>query len=163
MNLIERIARHADIDTRRAMGFPPRRLVAPDLHLKFPCVREAIGRPHEGYGPRKPLAQQNLNLHVGDTTRRIYNYMYEVDLNNGLRLDIYHTHETWYFYETLNPGNFRFKAFYTFVYDSKVVRWCDRWGLPQTFTHPDFDEGGTLKSWQSSQEPVGYDANWFGD
>ena len=25
-NIIERIARHADIDTRRAMGFPPRRL-----------------------------------------------------------------------------------------------------------------------------------------
>jgi len=25
-NIIERIARHADIDTRRAMGFPPRKL-----------------------------------------------------------------------------------------------------------------------------------------
>jgi len=25
-NLLERIARHADIDTRRAMGFPPRKL-----------------------------------------------------------------------------------------------------------------------------------------
>jgi len=34
-NLIERIARHADIDARRAMGFGPRRLVAPDLDL--PC------------------------------------------------------------------------------------------------------------------------------
>jgi len=32
-NIIERIARHADIDTRRAMGFGPRRLVLPDLDL----------------------------------------------------------------------------------------------------------------------------------
>lgn len=30
---IEHIARHADIDTRRAMGFPPRKLVLPDLNL----------------------------------------------------------------------------------------------------------------------------------
>lgn len=34
-NLIERIARHADIDARRAMGFGPRRLIAPDLDLPF--------------------------------------------------------------------------------------------------------------------------------
>jgi len=32
-NIIERIARHADIDTRRAMGFGPRNLVVPDLDL----------------------------------------------------------------------------------------------------------------------------------
>ena len=34
-NIIERIAHYADIDTRRAMGFGPRRLVMPDLNL--PC------------------------------------------------------------------------------------------------------------------------------
>jgi hypothetical protein len=142
-NLIERISHHADIDTRRAMGVPPRRLVVPDLHLRFPCIREVTGQPHEGYGPPKPLAQQNLKLPVGDTTRRIYNYMYEVDFNNGIRLDIYHTGENWYFYE--NPGDFQYKAHYTFVYSSKVVSWCDRWGLPQTFTHPDFNEDGSFK------------------
>jgi hypothetical protein len=34
-HLIERIAHHADIDTRRAMGFKPRRLVLPELDLKM--------------------------------------------------------------------------------------------------------------------------------
>lgn len=35
-NIIERIADHADIDTRRAMGFGPRKLVVPNLNIKFP-------------------------------------------------------------------------------------------------------------------------------
>jgi hypothetical protein len=34
-NIIERIAHYADIDTRRAMGFPPRRLFLPELDLKM--------------------------------------------------------------------------------------------------------------------------------
>jgi hypothetical protein len=34
-HIIERIAHHADIDTRRAMGFPPRRLDLADLDLPF--------------------------------------------------------------------------------------------------------------------------------
>lgn len=33
--IIERIAHHADIDTRRALGFGPRKLVLPDLNLPF--------------------------------------------------------------------------------------------------------------------------------
>lgn len=35
-NFVERIARHADIDTRRAMGFKPRRLVIPSLNIMIP-------------------------------------------------------------------------------------------------------------------------------
>jgi hypothetical protein len=35
LNLVERVARFADIDTRRALGFSPRRLIAPDLDLPF--------------------------------------------------------------------------------------------------------------------------------
>lgn len=35
-NLVEHIARHADIDTRRAMGFGPRRLALPSLNIKIP-------------------------------------------------------------------------------------------------------------------------------
>jgi hypothetical protein len=35
MNIIERIASFADIDTRRALGVPPRKLVLPDLNLPF--------------------------------------------------------------------------------------------------------------------------------
>ena len=34
-NIIERIADFADIDTRRAMGFPPRKLVVPNLPILF--------------------------------------------------------------------------------------------------------------------------------
>ena len=37
-NLIERIANHADIDARRAMGFPPRKVVIPDLNLPWNSV-----------------------------------------------------------------------------------------------------------------------------
>lgn len=34
-NIIERVAYFADIDTRRAMGFPPRKIVLPDLNIPF--------------------------------------------------------------------------------------------------------------------------------
>ena len=34
-DLIERIAHFADIDTRRAMGFKPRRLVVPSLNIRI--------------------------------------------------------------------------------------------------------------------------------
>jgi len=37
-DIIERIACFADIDSRRALGFPPRRLVVPDLKLRFPQI-----------------------------------------------------------------------------------------------------------------------------
>lgn len=45
-NVIERIAHFADIDTRRAMGFRPRRLVAPDLDL--PCRSQEYVEFNEG-------------------------------------------------------------------------------------------------------------------
>ena len=34
-NILFRVANHADIDTRRAMGFKPRKMVLPNLHIKF--------------------------------------------------------------------------------------------------------------------------------
>jgi hypothetical protein len=34
-DLIERIAHFADIDSRRALGFSPRKLVLPDLNIQF--------------------------------------------------------------------------------------------------------------------------------
>jgi hypothetical protein len=43
-DLIERIAHFADIDSRRAMGFLPRRLVLPDLNLKLDFLPHGIGR-----------------------------------------------------------------------------------------------------------------------
>ena len=33
---LEHIAHFADIDTRRAMGFPPRKLVVPELNIRIP-------------------------------------------------------------------------------------------------------------------------------
>jgi hypothetical protein len=35
-NILSVIARYADIDTRRAMGFPPRKLVIPSLNIRIP-------------------------------------------------------------------------------------------------------------------------------
>jgi hypothetical protein len=44
MNLVERIARHADIDTRRALGFGPHRLPPSDLNIKLNFVPHGCGR-----------------------------------------------------------------------------------------------------------------------
>lgn len=43
-NVIERIARHADIDTRRAMGLKPRKLVVPELNLKTNFVPHGVAK-----------------------------------------------------------------------------------------------------------------------
>jgi len=43
-DLIERIAHFADIDSRRALGFLPRRLVLPDLNLKLDFVPHGCAR-----------------------------------------------------------------------------------------------------------------------
>jgi hypothetical protein len=40
-HLIERVARYTDIDTRRALGFPPRRL--PPRHFDFPEREDLAG------------------------------------------------------------------------------------------------------------------------
>ena len=43
-SIIEHIARHADIDTRRAMGLKPRKLVAPELNLKTNFVPHGVAK-----------------------------------------------------------------------------------------------------------------------
>ena len=43
-NLIERIAHHADIDARRALGFGPRRLPPSDLNIKLNFVPHGFSR-----------------------------------------------------------------------------------------------------------------------
>ena len=43
-DLIEHIAHFADIDSRRALGFLPRRLVLPDLDLKLDFVPHGCAR-----------------------------------------------------------------------------------------------------------------------
>jgi hypothetical protein len=43
-NIIERIVRYTDIDTRRAMGLKPQKLVAPELNLKTNFVLHGLSR-----------------------------------------------------------------------------------------------------------------------
>ena len=60
-DLIERIAHFADIDSRRALGFLPRRLVLPDLNLPF--QREEYTEFNQGRTRRFQL--RNAELYVG--------------------------------------------------------------------------------------------------
>lgn len=137
----ERIAHFADIDTRRAMGFGPQRLVIPDIQLRIPWIREVAG-PHEGYGPPKPLSQQNLKLPTIDPVAGIYNFMYVVDFENGIRLNIYNTCTSWYFYQA--HGDFQYKTHYSFSHPSKQVTFSDRLSY-NCDIHPDFNDDGSFK------------------
>ena len=60
-NLIERIARHADIDARRAMGFGPRRLVLPEMNL--PMNSEEYTEFNQGR--TRLFKLRNAELYVG--------------------------------------------------------------------------------------------------
>jgi hypothetical protein len=59
-NLIERIAHFADIDTRRAMGFPPRKIIPPDLNL--PCNSETYVEFNQGVS--RFIKLRNAQLYV---------------------------------------------------------------------------------------------------
>lgn len=59
-NLIERIARHADIDTRRALGAQPRKLVVPDLDL--PCASREYVEFNQGVSRRIKFRNAHLYL-----------------------------------------------------------------------------------------------------
>jgi hypothetical protein len=60
-DLLERIAHFADIDSRRALGFLPRRLVLPDLNL--PMALEEYMELNQGRTRRFKL--RNAELYVG--------------------------------------------------------------------------------------------------
>jgi hypothetical protein len=133
-DILERIAHFADIDTRRAMGFDPRRLIIPDILLRLPLVREALPFSRT-YGPPKPIFQQNLS------TGR---YLYVVNFENGIELHIHPVvmAEYWYFRE--KSGNFQYKTSYSFMYDTKEADFCSRQGWKYGI-HPDFNEDGSFK------------------
>jgi hypothetical protein len=59
-NLIEHIARHADIDTRRAMGVGPRKLVIPDLDL--PCNSKTYFEFNQGIS--RFIKLRNAHMYV---------------------------------------------------------------------------------------------------
>lgn len=60
-NIIEHIARHADIDTRRAMGFKPRKVVIPELNL--PCNSATYVEFNQGVS--RFIKLRNAHLYVG--------------------------------------------------------------------------------------------------
>jgi hypothetical protein len=61
LDILERIAHFADIDSRRALGFLPRRLVFPDLNL--PMALEEYTEFNQGRTRRFKL--RNAELYVG--------------------------------------------------------------------------------------------------
>ena len=119
-NIIERIARHADADTRRvlgfgdidkrvALGFPPRRLVVPDLKLTF------------------------------KETRLMQGYYKFFDFGDEVWMWAHPNGITWTF------GNNRYVGFQR---DGLVVHF--RCGFEHVNSHhPDLNGDGSLKSWQS--------------
>ena len=118
-NIIERVARHADIDTRRAMGFPPRKL--PPCHFDFP-ERQDLG----GY--------VSIRLSLDSSIIRHY--------HDG-RFDSY----VWVFGRRLDPFDHRCYAMDCMgrisIYNKHN---CHE---SESLHHPDFNEDGTLKTWQS--------------
>ena len=60
-NIIERVAYFADIDSRRALGFPPRKIVLPDLDL--PCNSATYVEFNEGVS--RFIKLRNAHLYIG--------------------------------------------------------------------------------------------------
>ena len=115
----ERIARHADIDTRRAMGFPPRRLVLPDLKLKYTSEYVEFNEFNESIS--RWIKLYNACVYVNSD---VISWM------------------------VIGSGEFGLSRSYSFrrddgrvtLYESLVTKYS---------RHPDFNEDGTLKTWQS--------------
>ena len=96
----ERIARHADIDTRRAMGFLPRKLVVPELNIRpiqtMWCVS---GRPITEIilNENASIAateRGTVNWRIGPPTKTI-SYMYYRDGTPGSIVELNYVTMTW--------------------------------------------------------------------
>ena len=100
-NIIERVARHADIDTRRVMGLPPRKITHWEIPLR--------------------------------TLQR--------DFDNGIKVNIDERGSVgWVF------GNER----YTTIIGMSFIMTGTLMGIGvRTERHPDFNDDGTLKKWQT--------------
>lgn len=61
-NVIERITRHADIDTRRAMGFPPRKL--PPSNLVLPELIIEYDNHLSKYGESRKFIMNGASFYV---------------------------------------------------------------------------------------------------
>jgi hypothetical protein len=127
-NIIERIARYADIDTRRAMGFGPRRLVLPDLDL--PIYSD------DYYSKGYTDFTEGNHRYIRFVNKR-------VDKLSYTHMDVTPDEIGWLFggddYETSRCYSFR-------RYDGLVSFFQVRM---ERYRHPDFNDDGSLKSWQS--------------
>jgi hypothetical protein len=115
-NVIERVAHFADIDTRRALGFLPRKLVVPDLDL--PCNSATYVEFNQGIS--RYIKLRNAQLYVG-------------------QLDI-----SWVF----GTDDFKTSRSYSFRRDDGRVSFYALLVMNHSW-HPDFNEDGSLKSWQT--------------
>lgn len=110
--IIERIVRHTDIDTRRAMGLNPGKLVMSDLNLNTNFVRHGCAR----------------KIHLG----------------GGISMTIHPTGNiSWVF----RGSRLATDTEYFFQKNGVLSIWtmCKT----EASRHPDFNEDGTLKNWQS--------------
>ena len=129
-SLIERVARFADIDTRRAMGFLPRRLVLPDLNLPI-YSDDYYSKGYTDFTEGNRRYIRFVNKHV--------------DKLSYTHMDVTPDEIGWLFggddYETSRSSSFR-------RYDGLVSFATELTGMNRS-RHPDFNDDGTLKSWQS--------------
>jgi hypothetical protein len=129
-NFIELIARHADIDTRRAMGFG-------DIDKRL-----ALGFP-----PRK-LVLPKLNLPFKIEESNVPNWCKCIDLPNDAILYMFprNTQIAWVFGSRIYMG----ARYYGLNRDDGLVIRRNSGQKDFEYSrHPDFNEDGTLKNWQS--------------
>jgi hypothetical protein len=118
-NIIERIAHHADIDTRRAMGFKPRRLDITDLYLPF--IIEEYTEFHREGRARFIKGLRNAKLYLCPDIDEV----------------------SWIF----GTDDFKTSRIYSFRNDGRVSIYALL--IMEHSWHPDFNEDGSLKSWRS--------------
>lgn len=113
-NIIERIVRYTDIDTRRAMGLPPGKLPPSNLNLKLDFVPHGVAKKIHHLGG----AAISLTLHPSGST-------------------------SW------NFGGPRWATITEYFFQSDGT--CRVWTLcrSEVSRHPDFNEDGTIKKWQT--------------
>ena len=116
-NIIEHIGRHADIDTRRALGLEPRKLPPSNLMIKRGITRLISGRvcTEVKLSPNKAV--------VAGKDGKIW----------------------WVFGRTFNGARI-----YSFQLNGRVGHRLPHTPIkPGHSWHPDFNEDGTLKKWQT--------------
>ena len=115
-NLVERIAHFADIDTRRTMGFQPRKL-----------------QPVQFDFPKRFFGYANV----------------KIKFDSGIRLSVFHYengHAVCWSFGCNDPILEVGQRGYVFRRNGKI----EIYGLGrQDSRHPDFNEDGTLKIWQT--------------